>query len=64
MDEELRPFEEEGDLDLEFTPRKPAVSAARRRRATAQDRAEQQADERKDGWLWERDRGREIGRAS
>jgi hypothetical protein len=52
MDEELRPYEEEGDIDLEFTPRKPAVSAMRRKQASRQEKAEQGEDDRKEGGLW------------
>ena len=59
----LYPYEEEAELDLEFPPRKPAVSAARRKRASRAARNEQASDERKDGPLWRLD-GSDLGRAS
>jgi hypothetical protein len=48
-------MDEEKQIDLEFPPRKPAVSALYRRQATARDRAEQAEDDRCDGWLWQLD---------
>jgi hypothetical protein len=53
-DEELRPYEDAGEIDLEFPPRKPAVSAMRRKQAGRQERAEQASDDRREGPLWER----------
>ncbi len=52
MEEDLYPYEEEAELDLEFPPRKPAVSAMRRKQAGREERAEQVSDDRKEGPLW------------
>jgi len=64
MEDDLYPYEEEAELDLEFPPRKPAVSEARRKRASRSERAEQASDERKEGPLWRLNDGSDLGRAS
>lgn len=62
---DLYPYEDEAiaDLDLEFPPRKPAVSAMRRKQASTVERAEQASDDKNEGPLWRLD-GSDLGRAS
>lgn len=63
--EDLYPYEDEfvEEVDLEFPPRKPAISAMRRKQASREERAEQATDDRKEGPLWRLD-GSDLGRAS
>lgn len=54
MEDDLYSYEDEAvaDLDLEFPPRKPAVSAMRRKQASKAERAEQASDDKNEGPLW------------